>query len=53
VDKEERRLTSGSHGGLLVWSRRYRGDGCEKIGVVLENLDDQTKYSVLGNAGRR
>jgi hypothetical protein len=25
VDKEVRRLTSGSHCGLLVWSRRYRG----------------------------
>jgi hypothetical protein len=29
------------------------GDGCEKIGAVLENLDDQTEYSVLGYAGRR
>jgi hypothetical protein len=25
-------------------------DGCGKTGVVLENLDDQTKYSVLGYA---
>jgi hypothetical protein len=26
------------------------GDGCGKIGVVLEKLDDWTEYSLLGDA---
>jgi hypothetical protein len=46
----KRRMTRGGRRCWLVWSRRYGDDECGEIGTVLQNLDDQAEYSVLGDA---
>jgi hypothetical protein len=38
----------GPAGGSLIGVRDIGDDGCGKTRVVLQNLDDQAEYSLLG-----
>jgi hypothetical protein len=45
-------MTHGADRCWLVWSRRFSGSTyvCGEIDTVLQNLDAQAEYSVLGDA---